>query len=88
MTEHNLSMSSIIKTTSYRTGYPVDKVKSIDKLPHHVLDEAEKTLSSMIVLINWIAMATRSDIGTLTNLLARNLHQVMPGHVAAAKHIS
>ena len=87
MTEHNLSMSSITKPTPYRSGYPVDKVHRKKDPPQHVLDKAEQILRSIVGLFNWIAMATRPDIATITNILSHHLHTAVPGHVTAAKHI-
>ena len=41
MTEHNISLASITKSTPYRAEYPIDKVKHKKDLPRHVLDKAE-----------------------------------------------
>ena len=87
MTEHNLSSSSVTKPTPYRSGYPVDKVKPRKDLPQKVLDETEDMLRSIVGSFNWIAMGTRPDIATITNILSHHLHNALPGHVAAAKHV-
>lgn len=87
MTEHSLSLSSITKPTPYRAGYPVDKVKHKKNLPQKFLDETEKMLRSIVGSFNWIVMATRPDIATITNILARHLHTAVLGHVTAAKYV-
>ena len=87
MTEHNLTTSSVTKATPYRSGYPVDKVPRQNNLPQHVRDDAEQMLRSIVGSFNWIAMATRPDIATITNLLSHHLHKAVPGHVTAAKHV-
>lgn len=86
MTEYNLSPSATTRPTPYQSGLPVDKVP-IQKVPKHVLHEAEQTLRSMAGSFNWLAMATRPDIATITNLLAHHLHTTMPSHVKAAKYV-
>ena len=87
MTEHNLTTSSITKATPYRSRYPVDKVPRQNNLPQQVRDDAEQMLRSIVGSFNWIAMATRPDIATITNLLSHHLHNAVPGHVTAAKHV-
>ena len=44
-------------------------------------------LRSIVGSFNWIAMATRPDIATITNILSHYLHTAAPGHVTAAKHV-
>lgn len=44
-------------------------------------------LSFIVGSFNWIAMAARPDITTITNILAHHLHTAIPGHVATAKHV-
>lgn len=87
MKDHNLSSTSVTKPTPYRSGYPVDKVKAKKELPKKVLAEAEDALRSMVGSFNWIAMGTRPDISTITNILSHYLHCALPGHVSAAKHV-
>ena len=44
-------------------------------------------LHSIAGSFNWIAMATRPDIATITNILSHHLHAAVPGHVTAAKYV-
>ena len=85
--EHNLSNSCIPKPTPYRSGLPVDKVPPTPNLPHAVQRQTEDTLRSLVGSFNWLAISTRPDIATITNLLAQYLHRASPGHVASAKHV-
>ena len=41
----------------------------------------------MVGSSNWIATGTRPDIATITNIISHHLHNALPGHVAAAKHL-
>ena len=86
MSEHNLSHTST-KPTPYRSGYPVDKIPIDPTLYPSQLKQAEDTLRSLVGSFNWLALATRPDIATITNMSARYLHYAAPGHVSAAKYV-
>ena len=51
------------------------------------LDDAEQVFRSIVGSFNWLAMATRPDIATITHLLSHHWHATLPGHIAAAKHV-
>ena len=49
--------------------------------------ELEATMRSLVGCLNWLSVATRPDIMTITNMLAQYQHSPSPGHLDAAKHV-
>ena len=81
-------ISATPKPTSYISGYPVDKVKC-DKsdLPQYVKLKLEDMCKSLVGSLNWLSIATRPDIATITNILSAYLHKATPSHLAAVQRL-
>ena len=73
--------------TPYRSGLPVDSI------PHKPLKDPiaqaklKHTMQTYLGCLNWLAISTRPDIATITNLLAKYTANPSPGHLTHVKHV-
>eukprot|EP00957_Ditylum_brightwellii_P042540 3220961-Ditylum_brightwellii.AAC.1 len=74
--------------TLYRSGHHVDKIPPMPHLLPQWLTQAHKQLQTIVGSLNWLACGTRIDIYTITNMLAQNIHQANPYHIAAARYVA
>ena len=75
-----------ISPTSYRSGYPVDKIPPKETDPHtHA--KIIHAMQSYTGSLQWLATATRPDIATITNLLSKYNHCATTGHLEACKRV-
>ena len=71
--------------TPYRHGFPIDSIpkqepaKNQKKLTHY--------MQSLVGSLNWLAISTRPDIATVTNILAKYMSSPNSHHIAAAKRV-
>ena len=78
--------SATTNPTPYRSGYPVDAIKSSpDDLPYK--QTLEKQLRSYVGSLVWLSQGTRPDLATITNILAKYQNNPGYGHIAAAKYV-
>ena len=80
MMEHNLTTSSVQTPTPYQSGYLANKIYIDHSLSHYMKQLVEDTLRSVVFSFNWLAMANRPHIATITNTLAQYLHCAAPGY--------
>ena len=87
LTEHDLHNDIInCPTTPYRQGF------TIDSIPSELYDDDTQRklthkLQSLVGCLNWLAISTRPDISTITNLLAKHCMKASKGHITAAKRV-
>ena len=72
--------------TPYRSGYPIDKIKS-EPYDSETQTYYTKTLQSLVGSLTWLSMSTRPDLSTITNLLAKYVSKPSKGHLEAGKRI-
>ena len=83
---HNLIDDAInTKQTPYCSGYPVDAIPTTSSTTKENLHLQSK-LRSIVGSMNWLSLATRPDIMTITNMLAQYQHKATYGHIEAAKY--
>jgi deoxyuridine 5'-triphosphate nucleotidohydrolase len=75
-----------IPRTPYRSGYPVDTIpqESHTEEKQHSLNHLLRVL---VGSLNWLALSTRPDIATITNILAKYSSKAATGHIEAAKRV-
>ena len=78
-------VSTTKQCTSYRIGYPPDKIEAISNLPKSVCDKIKEDLRSYADSLNWLETYRRPDLSTIINMLSL-IHKVTPLYVAAAKY--
>jgi deoxyuridine 5'-triphosphate nucleotidohydrolase len=84
----NLADASVYEPkTPYRSGFPVDSIPH--KPPTLAQDQAKlcHTMQTYLGCLNWLAISTRPDIATITNLLAKYTASPSPGHLTHVKHV-
>ena len=87
LAEHNLHHDIINSpTTPHRPGYPVDSIP-LDDYDATTQAKITHTLQSLVGSLNWLAISTRPDIATITNLLAKYCKKATKGHITAAKRV-
>jgi len=72
--------------TPYRSGYPIDSIKSV-KLPQEQQAQLEQELRSYVGSFLWLSQGTRPDIATITNILSKHQNKPTPAHISAAKYV-
>ena len=80
------TISSKYLKPPYKSGLPVDKIRD----QNYSAREQEiitKKYQSIIGSLNWLAVSTRPDISTITNMLAKYASCATHGHVSHARHV-
>ena len=72
--------------TPYRSGYPVDNIPT-EQYPPAIQEKLTATYQFLIGSLNWLAVSTRPDISTITNLLAQYMSLPSKGHIYAARNV-
>jgi hypothetical protein len=72
--------------TPYRSGLPVDAVPTVH-LPHQDKQLLIAKMRSIIGSLIWLSQATRPDISTITNMLAKYQANPSPGHLVSAQYV-
>ena len=87
LTKTNLDGEGVNTPKSpYRSGYPIDNIPQQEYSPteqHHIT----ATYQFLIGSLNWLAISTRPDISTITNLLAKYMSDPSQGHIYAARNV-
>ena len=66
----------------------MDKIKCDElDLPQRVKLKLEDTYRSLVGSLNWLPVATRSDIATITNILLSYIDTTTPSNLATVKHV-
>lgn len=85
--DHGLdSDTTISKPTPFRSGVPVDSLLP-DPKTQFDKHKIKKQLQSIVGSLLWLAQGTRSDLSTITSILAQHQSDPNPKHVAAAKYV-
>eukprot|EP00558_Chaetoceros_sp_UNC1202_P009040 CAMPEP_0197232302 /NCGR_PEP_ID=MMETSP1429-20130617/152_1 /TAXON_ID=49237 /ORGANISM="Chaetoceros sp., Strain UNC1202" /LENGTH=1842 /DNA_ID=CAMNT_0042690279 /DNA_START=1 /DNA_END=5529 /DNA_ORIENTATION=- len=74
------------KPTPYRSGHPVDAVRHREMTDDQRMPLIRK-MRSLIGSLLWLSQATRPDLATITNMLAKYMGKPSPGHIDATKHV-
>ena len=74
------------KPTPYRSGHPVDAI------PHKNMTTEQRAplirqMRTLVGSLLWLSQATRPDLSTITNMLAKYSSNPSPGHISAAKYV-
>lgn len=72
--------------TPYRWCYPVDKIPS-QNYPDHEQNHINLQLQQLTGCFQWLAVSTRPDIATITNILSRFNHRATKDHLKAAYYV-
>ena len=72
-------------TTPYRHGYAVDSIPKLPPSPNQ--KKLTHYMQTLIGRLNWLAISTRPDIASITNMLAKYMASPNSHHIAAAKRI-
>jgi len=73
--------------TPYRSGYPVDSIKEDPSLTENQRLAIQAQYRSLVGSLLWISQATRPDLSTITNMLAKHQnHHPNDKHIASAKY--
>ena len=72
--------------TPYRSGYPVDKIPSLPT-SHQNQPALTKTMHQLVGCFNWLAISTRPDIATITNILSKYTAQPTLKHLDHARYV-
>ena len=72
--------------TPYRSGYPVDKINSFTGSFENQ-PTLTKTMQQLVGCLNWLAISTRPDISTITNILSKYTHLPSPKHIEHVKYV-
>ena len=72
--------------TPYRSGLPVDKLQSITPSNTDQLT-LTKTMQQLVGCLNWLAISTRPDIATITNILSKYTSNPTQQHIDHAKYV-
>ena len=76
-----------IPRSPYRSGLPVDKIK-IEDYDETTQHKITSLLRSLVGSLNWLSVATRPDIATITNMLAQYANnKASRGHIDQAKRV-
>ena len=72
--------------TPYRSGLPVDSIKS-QQLSKDQFIHLQSKYRSILGSLNWLAQGSRPDIAVIHSLLAKYQNNPSPGHLTAAIHV-
>ena len=72
--------------TPYRSGFPVDKINSIQG-DFENQEQLTKTMQQLVGCLNWLSISTRPDIATITNILSKYTSKPTPQHIDHAKYV-
>jgi deoxyuridine 5'-triphosphate nucleotidohydrolase len=72
--------------TPYRSGFPVDKIPE-EQYEEHTQHKMNHLLRVLVGSLNWLALSTRPDIATITNMLAKYSNNASKGHIEQAKRV-
>ena len=72
--------------TPYRSGYPVDTIKTDETLTTNQQNAIRTQYQRLVGSLLWLSQSTRPDLATIVNILAK--HQSFPSdkHISSAKH--
>ena len=80
---HDDTVNSV--TTPYRKGFPIDAIPKLPESPNQ--KKLTKYMQTLVGSLNWLAISTRPDIATVTNLLAKYMSNPNTHHIEAAKRV-
>jgi hypothetical protein len=72
--------------TPYRSGYPVDKIPD-ETYKENTQYKLNHLLRVLVGSLNWLALSTRPNIATITNMLAKYSNNASKGHIEQAKRV-
>ena len=72
--------------TPYRSGFPVDKIDSING-EHENQAERTKQMQQLVGCLNWLSISTRPDISTITNILSKFTSKPTQQHLDHTKYV-
>jgi hypothetical protein len=72
--------------TPYQSGYPVDTIP-LESHPEDKQHQLNHLLRVLVRSLNWLALSTRPDIATITNILAKYTAKATTGHIEHAKRV-
>ena len=85
--EYNYNSLAVNSTpTPYKSGLPIDSIPPTSYPPHQqatLTNEYQHIVGSF----QWLAVSTRPDIATVTNILAKYLSKPTTGHLNHCKHV-
>ena len=85
--EYNYNDPATNPTTSpYRSGLPIDKIKD-ETYPPQQQAAITAEFQHVVGSFQWLAVATRPDIATVTNILSKYLSNPSTGHLNHCKHV-
>jgi hypothetical protein len=80
-----LTTATDLPPTPYRSGYPVDKIPTIEASKAN--ESYVKYMQKFIGCLNWLSISTRPDIATITNMIAKYTIIPTKGHIDAIKRV-
>ena len=85
---HTAGLSDVttIPTAPYRNGFPMDSIPT-PTIHNNDQDKLTKTMHQLVGSLNWLAISTRPNISTITNMIVKYTSAPSKQHIQAAKQV-